>query len=177
MRSHRIALLLLLMTATPVAAQVSEARPGARVRITAPGVVDHRLTAIVLSRTGDTLTIGAPDVPSLAIPTSRITALDISRGDSRAAGALRGIEWGAPIGLALGLASANAAQNCLDCWADTQRPSRAEWVLSATVDGAAVGAIVGALVGRERWESLDVPQHTSFNVRNGRAALSVALAF
>ncbi|MEO8563136.1 MAG: hypothetical protein ABI601_13720 [bacterium] len=60
-----VALALACCVVSPARAQVSmhpdEIQPGARVRITAPGVVAGRYVGTVLTRSGDTLTVGSPN--------------------------------------------------------------------------------------------------------------------
>src|SRR5690348_13637680 len=109
LRIRRTALsICFAFTATaPVAfAQSNELQPGARVRITAAGIVANHYVGTVLSRNGDTLLLGGPNAAPVSVPVNRITSLEISRGKSRLHGAGRGVLWGAPIGLVIGLASA-----------------------------------------------------------------------
>lgn len=155
-------------------AQVSEIQPGARVRITAPGIVAGRYAATVLGRTPDTIRVGAPDKSPLDIPVSRITSLEVSRGDSRALGAKRGVLWGGGIGLGLGV--------ILTAAEDSNSPtyngfSDSENVAYATLSGVIYGAIIGAIVGRERWERFDMPVRTSFRVQPGRVGAAFGFTY
>jgi hypothetical protein len=178
MDSSRLALLLLCAAVHTAAGQRSEIRPGARIRVAAPGVVAGRLTATVISRGPDTVVVASPDLPSLAIPVSSITSLELSRGSSRAAGAMRGIAWGVPIGLVLGLATTSLADSCGDCGRTSlQAPSRVEWVLFNGIGGGMWGALIGAAIGRERWEPFELGRRTSIGLGNGRPTLAVGLSF
>ena len=154
-------------------AQRTEIQPGARVRITAPGIVAGRYAATVLTRTADTIRVGAPDKSPLDIPISRITSLEVSRGDSRALGAGRGVLWGGAIGLAVGIVAAatdetNANYNTL---------SAGEIVAYGTISGVFYGAIIGAIIGRERWESFDLPVRTSFRAQPGQIGAAFSFTY
>jgi hypothetical protein len=177
MRLASFSCLLLGLTTSVAAAQITEVRPGVRIRFSAPGVVDGRFTATVLSRTADTIEVGAPEVASLRVPVSRITALEVSRGNSRAAGALNGIAWGAPLGLAFGLATTSVVDTCTECWRDTNKPTKTVWVLSGLIDGALIGGLIGSAIGRERWDWVDLPQRSSFRILDGRPTIAIALRF
>lgn len=155
---HRLRLLpvALLLGAAPLGAQSpvmsTELHPGARVRIDAPGIVADGYTGTVLTRTADTLTVGDPRSAPMTLPITRITSLEISRGKSRSAGALRGILIGAPIGLAIGLVSTADGTTCTSC-----DESAASVVALFTLSGAVWGAGIGAIVGRERWVKFQLP--------------------
>jgi hypothetical protein len=176
-----VALAVSCLTSSSLAAQIAarpdEIQPGARVRVTAPGVVAARYVGTVLSRSGDSLTIGSPNAMPLAISTSRITSLEISRGKSRADGAIRGMKWGVPIGLALGAVTIGFA-DCADCASNSDDAGSAlGWVAINGVSGAIWGAGIGALIGRERWERFDLPQRAAFRVTPGGAMLALRYDF
>ncbi len=155
-------------------AQLSEIQPGARVRITAPGIVAGRYDATILTRTADTIRVGGPNKSPLDIPISRITSLEVSRGDSRALGADRGVLWGGGIGLAMGIILAAADESSSPDYNGLgARVTLAYSILS----GVIYGAIIGAIVGRERWESFDIPVRTSFRVQQGRVGAAFAFTY
>lgn len=154
-------------------AQVSELQPGARVRITAPGIVAGRYAATVLTRTTDTVRVSAPGKAPFDIPVSRITALEVSRGNSRALGAGRGVLWGGGIGLALGLIIAATDDSSANYYA----LSAGETVAYSTVSGFVYGAIIGAIVGRERWEAFEMPVRTSLLVHPVRVGAAFRFTF
>jgi hypothetical protein len=177
-----VALALTLCSASTLVAQVAvrsdEIQPGARVRITAPGIVAGRYVGTVLSRSGDTVTVGSPNSLPLALPTSRIASLEISRGKSRSEGAKRGIRWGAPIGLALGLLTIGFSDACYDCVNRSDDVgSRVAWVGVNGASGALWGAGIGALIGRERWEPFDLQHHAALELRSGGASLALRYDF
>jgi hypothetical protein len=174
-----VSLAFLPFVASPLLAQsvssFGELQPGARVRVAAPGVVAGRYEGTLLSRTPDTLTLGSSTAAPVAIPVARLTSVEVSRGKSRAAGALRGIKWGAPIGLALGALTASAVTG--DCIGCTKDYSPAEWVAVSTVSGVMWGAGIGALIGRERWDGFQLAPRTAIGVDAGGASLGFSLEF
>jgi hypothetical protein len=173
-----VAMLWSSQLAAQVAARPDEIQPGAKVRVTAPGVVAARYAGTVLARSGDTLTIGSPNAMPLAIPTSRITTLEVSRGKSRADGAVRGMKWGTPIGLAFGVLTMGIADECLGCATDGHNADgRAAWVGMNVLSGVLWGAGIGALIGRERWETFDIPRRTAIGLAPGRATLALRYEF
>ena len=178
-----VALALAYCIALPVGAQMvtrpDEIQPGARVRIIAPGIVAGRYVGTVLSRSGDTLTVGSPNGLPFALPSSRITSLEISRGKSRSDGAKRGMKWGAPIGLVMGLLTVGFADDCYGCSNRTDNAwgSGIAWVGLNAVSGALWGAGIGALIGRERWEGFDLPRHASLGIRSDGASLALRYEF
>lgn len=145
-------------------AQVSELQPGARVRITAPGIVAGRYAATVLTRSTDTVRVSAPGKAPFDIPVGRITSLEVSRGNSRALGAVRGVLWGGGIGLAVGTIVATTDESS----PNYNNLSAAEIIAYSTLSGGFYGAIIGAIVGRERWEAFEMPVRTSLRVQPGR---------
>ena len=178
-RSTALPVCLAVISALPVArAQSNELQPGARVRVSAPGIVANHYVGTVLSRSGDTLQLGGPNAAPVNVPVNRITSLEISRGKSRLRGAGRGVLWGTPIGLVVGLASANSLEDCSDFGCgDASSGERGAYVLASTLGGALWGAGIGAIVGRERWEHFDVGARTSLDYRDGRTRFGAAVRF
>jgi hypothetical protein len=164
----------LLACASVLQAQSSELQPGARVRLEAPGITAARLTGTILSRAGDTLLVGGPNVAPIRVPLTSISSLEVSRGSSRMEGAKRGIAWGLPIGLVFGTIVAISADcnSCLNPPTDTER---ADFALASTVSGVVWGAGIGALIGRERWERFDVNPRVSFTARDRGMGVAVSL--
>ena len=170
----RLAALLALTAvgALPAQAQLTELQPGTRVRVEASGIVAGRYVGTVLASTADTMTIGSPDRLPLAIPTARISAIEVSRGKSKMEGAKRGVLWGAPIGLALGAFAAamptcdrGRYNNCDDY------PTDVEFVVGNLVGSVVIGAGIGALIGREKWERFQLRPSAAIDIRNGMATL------
>ncbi len=168
--------LLALINTTPAAAQLTELQPGVRVRIQAPGVVAGRFEGTVLMRSADTIVVGAPNVSPIRVAVARISALEISRGTSRADGAIAGMKWGAPImaatGATLGIAAVSNDNYCNSC----KKTSAANAVGVTAVfalAGVVYGAGIGALIGREHWDAFDLASRTSLEVGRGRIGLTV----
>ena len=168
--------LLLPMTARPLAAQgslpLAEVPPGGRGRVEAPGIVAGKYVGTVLTRGADTLTLGNPSGKPVVLPLGSVRSLEISRGKSRTAGAIRGMLWGAPLGAALGIFGVATAEDCTGCY---EAVGNAEVLTAFTAAGILWGAGIGAIVGRERWERFDLPARTAFRVGPRSAAFAVVL--
>ena len=184
LRIARIVLTLLACAAPSARAQLAELQPGARVRIQAPGIVAGKYTGTVLSRSADTLVLGAPNAAPVRVPMDRISVAEISRGSSRMLGAGRGILWGVPIGLGLGVLAAVSSDNPDDYYCsglpdcgETSGSYKAGLIVGGAGAGLLWGAAIGALVGRERWERFDVAPRSSFDFRDGRTHFGVAVRF
>lgn len=168
------ALFALIAGTTPASAQLSELQPGARVRIQAPGVVAGKFEGTVLTRSADTLVLGGPNASPIHVAVARISALEISRGTSRADGAIAGLKWGVPIMAAFGAvlaASGGNGGNCSTC--DVDFGDGVGITALFTLSGAFYGAGIGALVGRERWDQFDLASRTSLQVGRGRIGVTV----
>ncbi len=177
-----VALLLVCALAPASHGQLSEVQSGARVRVTAPGILAGRYVGTVLSRTSDTIRLGAPNTPPVDVPVARITALQVSRGSSRALGAGRGALWGGGIGLVAGVIVATVNNNdpvysVYGGSTDYSSNNVAADVLYGTLSGAFYGVVIGAIVGRERWESFDLASRTSLNVQPGRVGAGLRFTF
>jgi hypothetical protein len=156
----RTLVLAALVFARPLHAQLTEAQPGARVRLKAPGILAGRYEGTVLTRSGDTLRVGGPNSQPVTVPIDRLTSFEVSRGNSRWLGAQRGIAWGSTVGLILGLVTIPAVQSCDGCRTSWSRAEESSWVLYMTASTALWGAAIGGLIGRERWEPFEL-QRTS----------------
>jgi hypothetical protein len=175
-----LVLALLLAAMPPARGQVTEAQPGARVRLSAPGIVAGDYVGTVLAREPGIMRVGSPNSPPIDVPLDRITSLEISRGKSRSGGAGRGVFIGAPIGAVIGLlASGNASDrtyfNYDNGRIDTL--SRAELTIYMAATGALIGAAIGALVPKERWERFDLVPRTGVDPRRRRMELGVSIGY
>jgi hypothetical protein len=178
-RATLLALSLLLISTPAARAQYNEALPGARVRLTAPGVVAARYEGTVLAREPGVIQVGSPNTPPVNVPVDRITSLEISRGKSRAAGAWRGIVIGTPIGAVLGLVAATNVDSRTYYNYNTGRrdtTSSAAVVLWSAATGALFGAGIGALIPKERWERFEIAPRTGMDERR-RMRVGVALGY
>lgn len=174
-RSAAFGLVLLAMLSAPASAQLTEMRPGARVRLGAPGLLAGRLTGTVLERSTDSLIFATPNGTPTRLPLSALDRVEVSRGRSRTRGALKGATWGAGIGLGLGLISVAAANECSSL--DSSCPTDSEFVTSTTVGSTVIGAIIGAIVGSERWQELRRPMRGVLRPRLDRSHVGLAIAF
>ena len=146
--------------AAPAAAQGVVLNPGARVRLDAPSAGVRHFEGTIIA-TGDTIDVARASA-RVRVPASAVTRLEVSGGKNRTQGAVRGIMWGAGIGLVVGAVSVNTADNsvCYDSRvgrSDCTVSSKGEWIAASAVGGALWGALFGALVGRERWDTVAVP--------------------
>ena len=144
---------LLCLRVAPLGAQSARAladiETGTRLRIEAPGIAGGRYEGTVMKRTGDSLTIGALDHSPIELALARVTSFQISRGNSRAAGAARGLLWGLPMGLAFGALAVSSSSQCQHaCVIGDHR----KLLRLSIASGIVWGAGCGALIGHERWE-------------------------
>jgi len=177
---------VLVVSAAPCGAQLLELQPGARVRVTAPGILGGRLDGTIGARRGDTLSVVQQGIAPINIPISSLTSVETFRGKSHLAGAKRGALWGAAIGLPLGAAAAlgdNREFNVVD---DTCDPdffecdmyTDTEFVVLMTVGSTLIGAGIGAIIGRAHWEKLQLPVRSSILAPSkGRVGIGLALRF
>jgi hypothetical protein len=173
-----VAAVALLVPPTPLRAQQSastiEVRTGSRVRLDAPGIVGDHMVATVISRSADTLTVASPNASPIAVPTSRITRLEVSRGDSHTAGALHGMKWGIPIGAGFGVLGLFLVDDCETCGGP---PNRVAIVPAFAGAGAFYGAIIGAFVQHEQWAPFALTPRVSFDPGTQRGALAFSARF
>jgi hypothetical protein len=167
---------LVTVTAARADAQLAELQPGARVRVRAPEAVAGRLEAVVISRSGDTVTMTTPRGGPIAVPLAAITVVEVSRGRSHRDGAVTGLKLGTGIGLAMGFLSAIGTDGetggcgSEPCGNDL---SSGEIVAASVITGATLGAGIGAIVGAEHWERLTLPVRVV--VRRDRDGLTLVL--
>jgi hypothetical protein len=176
----RVGTLALALALTPIFAhaQYSEAQPGTRVRIEAPGIVAGRFEGTVLSRENDIVRVGSPNAAPVDVPMNRITSFEISRGKSRWAGVGRGASVGLPIGLVLGLLASTGDADARTYWDAGGRDtlSRGAIIAYGAFAGAFWGGAIGALIPKERWERFTTTPRTGFDPRSRRVMIGLALA-
>jgi hypothetical protein len=148
-----------------------QAMPGDRVRVEARGFMQGRRTGTLVWRSADSITVKTKDAAPLSIPISRVTSIEVSGGDSKRLGTIRGAMWGAPVGTVAGLLDRSSTVYCdtSQCsQAGTTREVRKEFslvdVFWTTVAGAAAGSIVGYAIGREAWIRADVAPRAAVGV-------------
>jgi hypothetical protein len=169
-----------LIAQTP--ARLDEMQPGARVRVTAPGIVAGRYVGTVLSRSADTLTVGRANERPVAVPTARLTSLEVSGGRSRKLGAIRGALWGAPVGTVIAILEHTEREYCgspgcalQNDYVLVRRPPNALEVAWGAFAGAGMGALIGAWIGREAWTRSDLAPRVAIGVAP-RGAVTAGLA-
>ncbi|MFL5607442.1 MAG: hypothetical protein ACJ8AD_13415 [Gemmatimonadaceae bacterium] len=169
----RILMFALLAFARPLHAQLTEAQPGARVRLEAPGILAGRYEGTVLTRNGDTLRVGGPNSQPITVPIDRLSSFEVSRGNSRSLGAQRGVVWGSAVGLIIAAVALPSLQSCDYC--NNTSGDLTSFALYMTASGALYGAGIGALIGRERWEKFDLAPRPVTGLRAGRPSFGLSL--
>ncbi len=170
-----LTVLLTPLSAQPLAAQLAELQAGTRVRVRGSDVAG-RLQGVVLSRSGDSLTVSRPNGPPIPLAFSSVSRVEISRGKSRGRGAWRGLLWGAGIGAVLGLVPTDDPE----CDRDPDAfgcGSRAESMVLTAIGGSVIGVPIGAIIGVERWETLTIPARVSLGSSHGRRSLQLGITW
>ena len=152
--------LTLLLAALPLVtggAQRAELRPGARVRLQAPGVVAGTLEGVILDVRQDTMTFAPLRGSPMPIALSMVTAAEVYRGKSSRSGMKSGALLGGGIGLALGVMSASFSDKAPGASASSDAGTRVGGTVVITVFGAGLGALIGNSRGGEQWVRLTLP--------------------
>jgi hypothetical protein len=149
-----VSAIMLVVPISAAAGQLSELRPGADVRIRAPGVLTGEVECTILARDRDTLRVARPGSAPIVVPLASITSAAVHRGRTRGAGAGKGAKWGAGVGLGLGLFNIGFS-DCSGTHCETS--DNVAGVAAFTAIGAGVGALVGTVVRAERWERVELP--------------------
>ena len=161
-------------------AQLAELQLGARVRVRAPAVVAGRLEGTVTARSLNSVTLTTPRGAPVPVPLAAITAAEVSRGRSRRDGAVKGLAWGAGVGLAVGILSAvtyDAGSDTCGTEPCDNSFSPGEVVAGAYMAGAMLGAGIGAIKGAEHWESLTIQPYVALRPRRDGLTLVVGILF
>jgi hypothetical protein len=146
------AALALSLAVGPTHAQVlSELPPGTRVRVTSTSPELRRKVATVVEAEADRLvvTFGRAKRDTVAIDSTAVRALEVSRGRQRNVG--RGAALGLLAGLASGAVFAAVVDTC-DPDSFCFEPSKGEVFITTAVLGLGVGSLVALVAPRERWE-------------------------
>jgi hypothetical protein len=152
-----LACMLMLMPLVTVGAQRAELRPGARVRLVAPGVVAGRVEGVILGVQNDTMTFAPLQGAPLPIAVAMVTEAHVYRGKSSRAGLKSGALLGGGIGLALGVLSAGFSDGSSGGSAPSDAGNRVGGALAITVFGAGLGALIGNSRGSDNWVRLALP--------------------
>ena len=131
--------------------------PGARVRITAPSVADHRLVGTVVTLDADTLKLRSKkQAVLLAIPVSGVAKLDVNTGRKR--NFLKGAAIGAvsvgSLGAVIGLGSGDDDPDDFLAFTAGEKAMINAIYLGGL--GLVMGTLIGAIVKTEKWESVPV---------------------
>lgn len=160
-RIGRLVAAQLLLTCPFLAAQESELKPGARVR------VNRKAVGSLVSWDANGLALA-----DTAFALSQVNSVELSRGPKSNAGK------GAWIG-ALGGAAAGATYGLVLCEGECDAGSFAAavvWGLPGAAAGALVGLVIGLAIPGERWEDIVLPSvRTEFDNGEASIALSVML--
>ena len=158
MRARCILLLLVGLCAPRLEAQSPAQLPaisaGTRVRVDAPGIVTDHFVGTLLFPASDSLLLARDDGPPVTIRSAQITSLEVSRGKSRARGAVMGLLVGAPIGVAVGMLFSREPEVVIN---GSPRKNQQNDTRDMGMAGAGIGLIIGGAIGRERWVRLPLP--------------------
>ena len=141
-------LILGLLCAVPVEAQMPELLPGSRLRVEAHAV-GSRLEGTLMSRDTTGLVIAASGMLRTVVPTASLTRVQVSMGRSRSAGAWKGARIGASVMAALG-----GVMVLSYAGAGVDAGGAAAFLVQSAMGGAMWGAVIGGFVGAEKWTTV-----------------------
>ncbi len=159
-----------------LAQQDAPVAPGARVRVSAPSIVNKRLVGTVVALKVDTLVVDAKGRRGpLALPLAFVTGLEVSRGRKSNVGKGAGLGFlaGAFGGAILGLVT---YEECTGfCPVDPGAGGTA-LILAVVLGGvgAGLGAVIGAVIPSERWETVPLDRIRVGLIRHERLGLTVS---
>jgi hypothetical protein len=106
-----------------------------------------------------------------------LSELNVSRGKSHSAGALRGAMWGAGLGLGVGLmfAAVPNSERHSQSGYGLGPPTAEEGILLGCGGGLVIGLSLGGLAGTERWDSVRIPASIAVVPVGRRLGLRFAL--
>ena len=137
-------LLTLLALPLSLQAQMLDVQPGARVRVTAPGLIAGRVEGTVINRTADSVVVATPGFAQYRLAFGSLATLEVYQGRSHGVGAKKGALWGAGVMLPFALLAT----------IDTPRTSDALAVVAEVETVyAGVGAIIGSIIGADSWSA------------------------
>ena len=146
--------------------------PGARVRVTAPGLGIEKQQATFQALRGDTLVVMADS--TMYCPLGSVTRFDVYRG--RKSHWKTGLAVGAVLGAIAG-GAAGYASEAIRYESDFAAPVALGALAGAAVVGA-LGAGVGATMKTDRWEEVPLDQlRVSVVPRRDGVALGISVAF
>jgi hypothetical protein len=140
---------LLVFLALPLSleAQMLDVRPGARVRVTAPGLVAGRIDGTVINRTDDSIVVATTSLAQYRLGLSSLATLEVYQGRNHGLGARKGALWGAGVMLPFAMIAT----------IDAPRPGDAFGVIAeCETVYAGIGAIIGSIIGADSWGAHDL---------------------
>ena len=168
-RTALIVLALTLFRSGDVLAQGDALQPGARVRIHGEAIGGERLIGTVMWRSADSVEIASSAAVRTRIPVVAIRELEVSRGITRKAGAIRGLRAGLVFAGVLGgigaLSIAGASEE--ECYPRSCGALAATFVGVSALYGAGIGAGLGAILRAEGWQRVATPRLAMMPSRRG----------
>lgn len=172
MRFHYLAAAAVIAAAPLLslrAQDITTLREGQRVRVTSSSNKD--VVGVVRAARSDSIVVFTePSGAPLAIATSDLRKVDVSRGRSVAQGAKRGAIWGGGIGAALGVLGA-ILLSVDDSEYATDDGDVAAFAANMIAGGLIWGAGIGAFVKAERWDPVVIQP------RVGLSGVGLSFAF
>jgi hypothetical protein len=146
-------LVALTLLASPASAQLAELPTQSRIRVFVPSVSKKPLVGKLDLGIIDSVMI-ADATGRRAFPLKSVERLDVSGGDSRGAGAMRGARYGFIVGL-LYTAAIVAADGANGGAATTNGlPKTVTYGLAGTGGATVLGAVFGSAFPTERWTTV-----------------------
>lgn len=154
-----VAALLLTAFVDLFAQEKPAVAPGAKVRVSAPPVVEKRVVGFVVLLDRDTLVLNVEGrAEPLTVPLASVSVLEVHRGrKSRVGrGALIGLAVGAGGGAIIGALA--TSDSCLFDPDPCPAAGAGAGALFFVLPGTVIGAIIGALTRTDRWETVPLDQ-------------------
>lgn len=124
--------------------------PGARVRIVAPALSQHKISGTVVSVDSGWVHLASTEpAADRWLHLSVVDSADVSLGKNRGRRAFKGSTWGAFLGFGAGVISGALLARNLPTGVAT---SAALGAVGVGLVGGGIGAGIGALTPRERWQ-------------------------
>jgi hypothetical protein len=150
-------------TAAHLGAQMLDLRPGARVRVAAPGVLAGQLEGTVIERNGDSIVVATVQTAQYRIALSSASSISVYQGKSRSLGAWKGALWTGGIIGGLMLAASGGSSEYTG------------FVFEAAAIYGGIGALIGAAIGAESWS--DHAMQPALAVTRNGAGIGARLHF
>lgn len=151
------------------AQEIATLREGQRVRLTS---ASHKeLVGVVKQARADSIVVFRdPSGAQLAIATSDLRKVDVSRGRSASEGAKRGAFWGGAVGAGLAVLGTILIGSADDTDFTNENFAVAEFAANMIAGGAVWGAGIGTFVKAERWD------RTAIQPRVAKSGVGVSIA-